>query len=100
MISDTDFVLAQLRAHPRGRCATEIISASFRERGCGVGAVHSRISSLREKGYQIPKAEVEGKTRRGFPRYVYRLCGEPAPATPSAPPEPMGDALEQLSLTA
>ena len=89
-VSDTAFVLEQLRSHPEGRDQVQIINASFRIRGCGVGAVHSRVSSLREKGYDIPKAEVEGKTRRGFPRYVYHLRGEPAarPVRAPAPPTP------------
>ena len=98
MTSDIDFVLKQLRKHPEGRDAVQIISASFRERDCGVGAVHSRISDLRERVYVIPPAAVEGKTRRGWPRYVYRLVAEPAAPPPPEPAAPPAEPHEQLAL--
>jgi hypothetical protein len=94
-LSDKAFVLDQLEQYPDGRDAVQIISASFRIRGCGVGAVHSRVAELRDEGYQIPPAYIEGKTRRGFPRYVYRLIGEPqgralVESRPSVEQEPLG----------
>lgn len=107
-MTDKAFVLAQLRQYPQGRDAVQIISASFRERDCGVGAVHSRIAELRDEGFGIPPAAVEGRNRRGHPRYVYRLVSEPSDSPSAgvgaAAPRPLEQAIpalgEQLELIA
>lgn len=96
-MTDTEYVAAYLRRHPSGACAIEIISASIRERGVGL-TVHSRIADLRKEGYTIPKAEVEGQTWAGRPRYVYRLLAEPKAAAAPAEPEPSVEPLEQMVL--
>ena len=68
-MTDADFVLAQLERGPRD--AMQIISASLREREVGL-TVHSRVADLRAQGYKIT-CQIEGKTRKGRERYVYRL---------------------------
>jgi hypothetical protein len=86
-MTDAEFVLQQLRDHPAGRDAMQVISASIRERDIGL-TVHSRVADLRAQGYTIT-CGIEGKTRRGRDRYLYRLVGEPAPAPlPAAAPTP------------
>ena len=75
-MTDAEYVLDQLRAGPRD--AMQIINASIRDREIGL-TVHSRVASLRDKGYVISCA-IEGKTRKGRERYVYRLVSEPESA--------------------
>jgi hypothetical protein len=76
MLTDAEYVLDQLDRHPNGRDAMQIISASLRDREVGL-TVHSRISDLRAQGYVITCA-IEGKTRKGRERYVYRLISAPS----------------------
>lgn len=92
MISDTEYVLSQLRRGPRD--AMQIISASLRDREVGL-TCHSRISDLRAQGYTIT-CHVEGETRKGRPRYLYTLVAEPEAAV--VVPEPVVEPLTQLSL--
>lgn len=68
-MTDSEYVLAQLERGPRD--AMQIISASLREREVGL-TVHSRVADLRAQGYKIT-CQIEGKTRKGRERYVYRL---------------------------
>ena len=85
MLSDCEYVLADLQAHPNGRDAMQIINASLRDREVGL-TVHSRVADLRRDGYKIT-CQIEGKTRKGRERYVYRLQENvPAPGAvnPSA----------------
>lgn len=82
MITDADYLLEQLRLHPSGRDAMQVISASIRDRGVGL-TVHSRAASLRDQGYVI-SCGIEGKTRKGRERYVYRLISEPEKCEPGA----------------
>lgn len=93
MLTDTAYVLDQLRQGPRD--AMQIISASIRDRQVGC-TVHSRVADLRAQGYTIT-CQIEGKTRRGRERYVYRLLAEPTTASP-AEPQPSVEPLEQMSL--
>jgi hypothetical protein len=98
-MTDAEYVLAQLRSGPRD--AMQVISASIRDRGVGL-TVHSRVADLRAQGYTIT-CGIEGKTRKGRDRYLYRLCGEPAPPPPPEPapptPEPAHTTHQQLALT-
>lgn len=97
-MTDVEYVLDQLRAHPNGRDAMQVVMASIRDRDVGL-MMHSRVSDLRAQGYVIT-CGVEGQTRRGRPRYLYRLVSEPAVAPPTPPtPEPDAAPLEQLALT-
>jgi len=83
-MTDAEYVLEQLQAHPQGRDAMQqIISAAIRERDVGL-TVHSRVADLRAQGYVISCA-VEGKTRKGRDRWVYRLVSEPLDAGPVEP---------------
>ena len=68
-MTDSEYVLAQLEQGPRD--TTELLVGSIRERGVGL-TVHSRVADLRAQGYQIT-CQIEGKTRKGRERYVYRL---------------------------
>ncbi len=68
-MTDSEYVLAQLEQGPRD--TIEILVASIRERGVGL-TVHSRVADLRRDGHKITCA-IEGKTRKGRERYVYRL---------------------------
>jgi hypothetical protein len=93
MTTDADYVLQQLSNHQHGgRDAMQIISSSIRDRGVGL-TVHSRVADLRRAGWDIT-CMVEGKTRKGRDRYVYRLQGRAAglvvepPRRPSVEQEP------------
>ena len=68
-MTDTEYVLSQLERGPKD--AMQIISASLRERDIGL-TVHSRVADLRAEGYTIT-CGVEGQTRKGRARWVYRL---------------------------
>jgi hypothetical protein len=82
-MTDCEFVLQELRKGPRD--AMQIVMAAIRERDIGL-VCHSRVSDLRAQGYVISCA-IEGKTRKGRERYVYRLVGYPeAPARPRTAP--------------
>jgi hypothetical protein len=93
MLTDTEYVLQQLSNHQHGgRDAMQIISASIRDRGVGC-TVHSRVADLRRAGWDIT-CGIEGKTRRGRERYVYRLQGRaPVEPRPSVDAEPPGASL-------
>ena len=86
--TDAEYVLDQLDRHPNGRDAMQIISSSLRDREVGL-TVHSRVADLRAQGWDIT-CQVEGKTRKGRERYVYRLHGralmEPRPSVEQEPP--------------
>jgi hypothetical protein len=88
MITDKDYVLQQLSNHRNGRDAMQIINASIRDREVGL-TVHSRVADLRRAGWDI-SCGIEGKTRKGRERYVYRLLGravvEPRPRVGQMPP--------------
>jgi hypothetical protein len=67
----------------------QIVMASIRERDIGL-VCHSRVSDLRTQGYVIT-CGIEGKTRKGRDRYLYRLVSEPAmdaSGVTTAPPAP------------
>lgn len=79
-MTDSEYVLDQLRAGPRD--AMQIISASIRDRGVGA-TIHSRVADLRAQGHKITCA-IEGKTRKGRDRWVYRLVEDAGAVEPPA----------------
>lgn len=72
-MTDTDYLDKWLTDHPAGGDTSQISNASKRDRGHHF-MVHSRVADLRKRhaGRYDIVCQVEGKTRRGFPRYVYR----------------------------
>jgi hypothetical protein len=86
-MTDSDYVLQQLSNHQHGgRDAMQIITASIRDRGVGL-TVHSRVADLRRQGWEIT-CGIEGKTRNGRERYVYRLQGRAAGLVVEPPRSP------------
>ena len=76
METDAAFLLRVL-SDGRPHALNEILQRSFAERGCGL-TVHSRISSLREKGHTIINERVPG-AKRGAGS-TYRLVTPPTAA--------------------
>lgn len=67
--SDADWLLEQLRPG-RSLTLTELLTRSFRERGCGL-TVHSRAADLRRRGFNIEHLTIAGAERGR--RHAYRL---------------------------
>lgn len=108
-MTDADWLLDYLQRYPQGIDAMQAQNASLRERDQGL-MVHSRAADLRKRGYTIT-CGIEGKTRKGRDRYVYRLVDVAAPGgsveslsgsalgmVPESNPDQVRP-LEQLSLT-
>ena len=71
--SDCGFLLLFLGDH-KEHTLTEILRASFAERGCGL-TVHSRVADLRRDGYTIEWRHVPGEKRGNAS--AYRLISQP-----------------------